>query len=122
LDHRDRRRPALLQEIERAAPGRRDRRRLRRQIRRSEHARDQKARVLQRAEAAADHDVAAALERGRMRLLEDHVADAEQGGHHRDAEPEPAGQDRGSHRARRQRTQREPQDHEVTTRPLFIAR
>ncbi len=46
------------------------------------------------AEPAVDHEVAAAFERGRMRLLEDHVADAEQRRHHRDAEAEPARQHR----------------------------
>ena len=73
-------------------------------------------------EIAAVRDVAAAFERGRMRLLENHVADAEQRGHHGDAEPEPAREHRRADRTRRQRSQREPQDHDVITRPLFIAR
>ena len=72
---------------------------------------DQEPRVLQRAEPPGDHEIAAALERRRMRLLENHVADAEQRGHHRDAEPEAAGQHRRTNRPRRQRAEREPQNH-----------
>ena len=91
-------------------------------IRRSQHVRDQEARVLERAESPVDHDVAAALEGGRVRLLENDVSDAEQRRHHGDAEPEPARQHQRANRTGGQRSQREPQNHVETTRPLFITR
>ena len=73
--------------------------------------------------APVDDDVAAALERGRMRLLENDVADAEQRRHHGDAEAEAArpappsaiGRVASDRSASRRITC-------VTTRPLFIAR
>ena len=58
-----------------------------------------------------DDDVAAAPQGGRARLFDHHLADAEQARHHRDAEPEAAGQNRAPRGACEQRSQREPEDH-----------
>jgi hypothetical protein len=77
----------------------------------------------ERAETSSDDDVAAAVERGRMRLLEDYVANAQQRRHHRNAESEAAREDCRADRSSGQRPQGQAQNHDaVTTRPLFIAR
>ena len=61
--------------------------------------------------APDDDQVAAALQRRRVRLLDDDLADAEQLRHHRDAEAESDGEHRRAQRPRGQRSQREPENH-----------
>ena len=58
---------------------------------------------------------------GVARLLQDHVADAEQRHHHADAEPEADGQHDAADRPRRQRAERDPDDHRACSVPSTIA-
>ena len=58
-----------------------------------------------RAKGARHHQVAAALQRRRTGLVEDHVADAEQLRHHRDPEAETAREHGRSYRPHGQRAQ-----------------
>ena len=62
-------------------------------------------------ERQADVHVAAADERRRLGLLEDDARDAEQDGHHRDADAKAGGKHGASNGMRGERSQREPADH-----------
>ena len=86
----------------------------------AEHVRGDEPRALDRSQDAGDDDVAAALERRRVRLLEHDVADAEQLRHDRDAESEAGREHRRAHRPRDQRPPGDPQHHASTTVPRFI--
>ena len=55
--------------------------------------------------------VAAAAKRGRVRLGQDHVPDAEQARHHGHAEPEASGEDGAAHGMGQERPPREDEDH-----------
>ena len=63
---------------------------------------------------ANDH-VAAADERRRLRLFEHDAGDAEEDGHHRDADTETRGEHGAADRVRGERSQREPSDHRVAS-------
>ena len=96
---------AVLHQVHRRVTGRR------RGGRQRAHARQHERRVLDRSERAEDEHVAAARERRRSRLLENHVADAEQRRHDGDAQAESARQHGGANRPDGERSQGKAQNH-----------
>ena len=78
-------------------------------------------RVLDGTERRGHHDIAAAAQRRRVRLLDDHFADAEQRHHDRDAEAEAGGEHGRPPRPDGERTQRESENHDASI-PFFMAK
>src|SRR5262249_2353557 len=60
---------------------------------------------------SADDHIAAADELWSARLVEHHIADSEERGHHRNPEAESAGQHGAPHRTRHERSERQTHDH-----------
>ena len=75
--------------------------------RRATNDRQHVSRVVNRAKGSRHHRVAAALQRGRAGLIEDHVADAKEFGHHGNPEAEAAREHHGPHGTNAKRTKGE---------------
>ena len=70
-------------------------------------------------QAQLDPHVSTAGKRRRLRLLEDDAGDAKQDGHHGDTDAETGREHGGANGMRRQRSQRQPSDHRVTSRSIL---
>jgi len=101
----------ILDEVERLRDRRRGDRDMARQRGRPQNAGSEESGVLKLAVRAVDHQIPAAGELWRTRLLEDHGADPEQPGHRGDPRAEAGGEHGASHRLHRERPQCDPQRH-----------